>query len=173
MALSYNLGYQKSISVHPTRRQNFAGKVYSNFPNIWEWLIYSWYNTTDTPENGFQNSLLLKQSIFQIFLSESWKQKGFFLLKQVSLHQSTIIKLAALHLQVGRPVIHQSRIQNCAAAPLCSPEHHLQQGCWVQPRQLYVHYQPLCASNQQPPPWRAFSCLLIFTILLLNNPFFS
>ena len=41
MALSYNLGYQESISVHPTRRQNFAGKVYSNFPNIWEWLICS------------------------------------------------------------------------------------------------------------------------------------
>ena len=41
MALSYNLGYQESISVHPTRRQNFAGKVYSNFPNIWEWLIYA------------------------------------------------------------------------------------------------------------------------------------
>ena len=41
MALSYNLGYQESISVHPTRRQNFAGKPYSNFPNIWEWLILS------------------------------------------------------------------------------------------------------------------------------------
>ena len=41
MALSYNLGYQESISVHPTRRQNFAGKVYSNFPNIWEWVICS------------------------------------------------------------------------------------------------------------------------------------
>ena len=40
MALSYNLGYQESISVHPTRRQNFAGKPYSNFPNIWQWLIY-------------------------------------------------------------------------------------------------------------------------------------
>ena len=40
MALSYNLGYQESISVHPTRRQNFAGKVYSNFLNIWEWLVY-------------------------------------------------------------------------------------------------------------------------------------
>ena len=39
MALSYNLGYQESISVHPTRRQNFAGKPYSNFPNIWEWLL--------------------------------------------------------------------------------------------------------------------------------------
>ena len=39
MALSYNLGYQESISVHPTRRRNFAGKPYSNFPNIWEWLI--------------------------------------------------------------------------------------------------------------------------------------
>ena len=39
MALTYNLGYQESISVHPTRRQNFAGKPYSNFPNIWEWLI--------------------------------------------------------------------------------------------------------------------------------------
>ena len=41
MALSYNLGYQESISVHPTRRQNFAGKVYSNFPNIWEWVVSS------------------------------------------------------------------------------------------------------------------------------------
>ena len=40
MALSYNLGYQESISVHPTRRQNFAGKVYSNFPNIWEWVVH-------------------------------------------------------------------------------------------------------------------------------------
>ena len=40
MALSYNLGNQESISVHPTRRQIFAGKPYSTFPNIWEWLIY-------------------------------------------------------------------------------------------------------------------------------------
>ena len=40
MALSYNLGYQESISVHPTRPQIFAGKPYSTFPNIWEWLIY-------------------------------------------------------------------------------------------------------------------------------------
>ena len=40
MALSYNLGYQESISVHPTRRQIFAGKPYPTFPNIWEWLIY-------------------------------------------------------------------------------------------------------------------------------------
>ena len=44
MALSYNLGYQESISVHPTRRQNFAGKPYSNFPNIWEWLIWELCN---------------------------------------------------------------------------------------------------------------------------------
>ena len=35
----YNI--QESISVHPTRRQNFAGKVYSIFPNIWEWVIQS------------------------------------------------------------------------------------------------------------------------------------
>ena len=42
MALSYNLGKQESISVHPTRRQNFAGKPYSNFPNTWEWLICDW-----------------------------------------------------------------------------------------------------------------------------------
>ena len=39
MALSYNFGYQESISVHPTRRQIFAGKPDSTFPNIWEWLI--------------------------------------------------------------------------------------------------------------------------------------
>ena len=40
MALSYNLGYQESISVHPTRRQIFAGKPDSTFPNIWQWLIH-------------------------------------------------------------------------------------------------------------------------------------
>ena len=40
MALSYNLGYQESITVHPTRRQIFAGKPYSTFPNIWEWVLY-------------------------------------------------------------------------------------------------------------------------------------
>ena len=39
MELSYNLGYQESISVHLTRRQIFAGKPYSTFPNIWEWLL--------------------------------------------------------------------------------------------------------------------------------------
>ena len=32
MALSYNLGYQESISVHPTRRQISAGKPDSTFP---------------------------------------------------------------------------------------------------------------------------------------------
>ena len=52
MALSFNLGYQESISVHPTRRQNFAGKPYSNFPNIWQWLIWrshaSWYVKLET-----------------------------------------------------------------------------------------------------------------------------
>ena len=33
MALSYNLGYQEIISVHPTRRQIFAGKPYSTSEN--------------------------------------------------------------------------------------------------------------------------------------------
>ena len=41
MALSYNLGYQESISVHPTRRQIFASKPDSTFPNIWQWLIFN------------------------------------------------------------------------------------------------------------------------------------
>ena len=41
MALSYNLGYQEIISVHPTRRQIFAGKTDSTFPNIWQWVIYT------------------------------------------------------------------------------------------------------------------------------------
>ena len=40
MTLSYNLAYQEIISVHPTRRQIFAGKPYSTFPNIWEWVIF-------------------------------------------------------------------------------------------------------------------------------------
>ena len=39
MALSYNLGYQESISVHPTRSQIFAGIPESTFPNIWQWLL--------------------------------------------------------------------------------------------------------------------------------------
>ena len=46
MALSYNLGYHESISVHPTRRQIFAGKPYSTFPNIWQRLISSFPRMT-------------------------------------------------------------------------------------------------------------------------------
>ena len=41
MALSYNLGYQESISKHPTKPQIFAGKPYSTFPSIWQWLVYN------------------------------------------------------------------------------------------------------------------------------------
>ena len=37
--LSYNLAYQEIISVHPTRRQIFAGKTDSTFWNIWQWVI--------------------------------------------------------------------------------------------------------------------------------------
>ena len=33
MALSYNLAHQEIISVHPTRRQIFAGKTDSTFWN--------------------------------------------------------------------------------------------------------------------------------------------
>ena len=40
MALSYNLAYQEIISVHPRRRQTFAGKTDSTFWNIWQWVIY-------------------------------------------------------------------------------------------------------------------------------------
>ena len=40
MALSYNLAYQEIISVNPTRRQIFAGKTDSTFPNNWQWVIY-------------------------------------------------------------------------------------------------------------------------------------
>ena len=39
MALSYKLGYQESISVHPTRRQTFAGKPYLTFLNIWDRVV--------------------------------------------------------------------------------------------------------------------------------------
>ena len=42
MTLSYNLAYQEIILVHPTRRQIFAGKPYSTFWNIWEWVISIW-----------------------------------------------------------------------------------------------------------------------------------
>ena len=47
MALSYNLGYQEIILVHPTRRQIFAGKPYSTFWNIWEWVVFSIYGNFD------------------------------------------------------------------------------------------------------------------------------
>ena len=42
MALSYNLGYHEIISVHPTRRQIFAGKTDSTFWNIWQWVVPSY-----------------------------------------------------------------------------------------------------------------------------------
>ena len=42
MALSYNLAYQEIISVHPTRRQIFAGKTDLTFWNIWQWVISRW-----------------------------------------------------------------------------------------------------------------------------------
>ena len=60
MALSYNLGYQESISVHPTRSQNFAGKVYSNFPNIWEWVVW--------PVLIFQKKWKDLKSSFDVFI---------------------------------------------------------------------------------------------------------
>ena len=52
MALSYNLGYQESISVHLTRRQIFAGKPYFTFWNIWEWVIFwtSWFEIVSFPQ---------------------------------------------------------------------------------------------------------------------------
>ena len=59
MALSYNLGYQESISVHPTRRQNFAGKVCSNFPNIWEWLIYRYNDRNKDKYNQLCHNVYL------------------------------------------------------------------------------------------------------------------
>ena len=39
MTLSYNLAYQQTILVHPTRCQIFAGKPYSTFWNTWDLLI--------------------------------------------------------------------------------------------------------------------------------------
>ena len=48
MALSYNLAYQESISVHPTRRQIFAGKTDSTFWNIWQWVIFKLKNNICT-----------------------------------------------------------------------------------------------------------------------------
>ena len=50
MTLSYNLAYQEMIFVHPTRRQIFAGRPYSTFPNIWEWLIFMKYFTLQATE---------------------------------------------------------------------------------------------------------------------------
>ena len=78
MALSYNLGYQESISVHPTRRQIFAGKPYSNFPNILEWLIsgmHKRHRKLATSNQGDHN-LGIPQELgfwFQRFvLTQSW-----------------------------------------------------------------------------------------------------
>ena len=60
MALSYNLGYQESISVHPTRRQIFAGNPYSTFPNIWEWLIWANFPRTGKMVKMWHFFILLK-----------------------------------------------------------------------------------------------------------------
>ena len=35
-----NLIYLETILVHPTRRQNFAGKLDSTFHNIWDLVLY-------------------------------------------------------------------------------------------------------------------------------------
>ena len=70
MALSYNLGYQESISVHPTRRQIFAGKPYSTFPNIWEWLIYFQY---ESEYENFAFLFVTKKNIYNSsFLWQLW-----------------------------------------------------------------------------------------------------
>ena len=77
MALSFNLGYQESISVHPTRRQNFAGKVYSNFPNIWEWLVWKFskqeliLTVISTPSSPIPSKCDAALSIHLMFCSTS------------------------------------------------------------------------------------------------------
>ena len=66
MALSYDLGYQESISVHPTRRQIFAGKPYSTFPNMWQWLIYwknQWWLNQPTDRQGEYKAIGLFQKL--------------------------------------------------------------------------------------------------------------
>ena len=76
MALSYNLGYQEIISVHPTRRQIFAGKPYSTFPNIWEWLIYFQY------ESEYENFAFLFVTKKNIYNSScSYDNSDYDLLK--------------------------------------------------------------------------------------------
>ena len=62
MALSYNLGYQESISVPPTSRQNFAGKVYSNFPNIWEWVVLYARDIHETSQYSLYSAMCLLYS---------------------------------------------------------------------------------------------------------------
>ena len=39
MTLSYHLGCLETILVHPTWRENFAGKLHSNFYNIWDLVV--------------------------------------------------------------------------------------------------------------------------------------
>ena len=76
MALSYNLAYQESISVHPTRRQIFAGKPDSTFPNIWQWLIsfpsfpsfLFWRAWTDI------QTLLFKPWVFTFLMTIQWRK---------------------------------------------------------------------------------------------------
>ena len=74
MALSYNLGYQESISVHPTRRQNFAGKPYSTFPNISEWVIL----TSNLVKNQFSlfclsgSSVSFRQIICSLYITPTF-----------------------------------------------------------------------------------------------------
>ena len=39
MSLSYHLGCLETILVHPTWRENFAGKLHSTFYNIWDLVV--------------------------------------------------------------------------------------------------------------------------------------
>ena len=63
MTLSYHLGCVETIFVHPTRRQNYAGKLHSTFYNIWD-LVNAWILSSEKILQVVQIGRNPKESIF-------------------------------------------------------------------------------------------------------------
>ena len=62
------LVYQEIISVHPTRRQIFAGKTDLTFPNIWQWVICTFIHSNNAYHKSHQSYIGTSRNIF-------WKKR--------------------------------------------------------------------------------------------------
>ena len=99
MTLSYNLAYQEIILVHPTRRQIFAGKPYSTFWNIWEWVILH-----SPPAACWRNRVLLKVSFGLSRTRLSWEVFRNYRLHH---HKNSLFKKAIIGIIIIWDKIHK------------------------------------------------------------------